>query len=401
MDIHGSRVVKAIAGFAAVALLAVTGGCGSSTQAQTPGEDTTEQSGPIAVVASINQWGSLAEQIGGDDVSVTSILSSTNVDAHDFEPQTSDVAKLAKAQVVVANGAGYDSWATKNVAKDAQTVSAAQIVGAMEGDNPHLWFSKDARNGMAQELVNAFSKVLPSKKKAFNERYKAWQKKEKTVEQAMDDFSAAHKDVTYAATEAVAYYLMSDMGFTDKTPKGYAASAAAEGEAAPADLQEFQKLLEDKGVDLLVNNTQEASDATNMITGTAGRADVPVFDVSEQMPKDMTSLTEWIGSLVDTITGYFDVCGSDDTSNQSGDDNGTNSSDGKKTGDDAATDGTSDDDSDDTDTTTSCKAGTSSSTDDDSDDDAEGSGTTDSSSDSSSSSENTSSDDAKQPDPGK
>ena len=323
MSIRCSHIIKALTAVFAVSALIVSAGCGMSSETQTQPQPQTptqeEPTGPIDVVSSINQWGSLAKQIGGDDVNVTSILDSTNVDAHDFEPKTADVAKIAKAQIVVLNGAGYDSWASKSLSKQTVSVSAAQIVGAMEGDNPHLWFSKDARSGMAKELVDAFSKALPSKKDDFTKRYEQWQEAETKVEQAMDDFSQAHKDATYAATESVAYYLMSDMGFTDKTPKGYAASSAAEGEAAPADLQEFQKLIEDRDIDLLVNNTQEASDATNMITGTAGRSDVPVFDVSEQMPQDKANLTDWIASLVDTVTGYFDTCDDSDDSNDSDD----------------------------------------------------------------------------------
>lgn len=341
MGIRFTHLAKVTASIIATALLTAVGGCGAGTtgEPQTPQTSPQQQqtSGPITVVASINQWGSLAKQIGGDDVNVTSILSATNVDAHDFEPQTADVAKIAKAQIVIVNGAGYDTWATKSMDQQSTGVSAAQIVGAMEGDNPHLWFSKDARNGMAKELVNVFSKALPDKKADFEERYDEWQQQEKDVEQQMNDFSANHKDASYAATEAVAYYLMSDMGFTDKTPKGYATSSAAEAEAAPADLREFQKLLEDKDVDLLVNNTQEASDATNMITGTAGRSGIPVFDVSEQMPKDASDLTEWIGSLVDTISGYLTPCTDDsddaDDSDDVDDSDDADTSSGKPSGD--------------------------------------------------------------------
>lgn len=57
-------------------------------------------------------------------------------------------------------------------------------------------------------------------------------------------------------------------------------------------------MLEKHQVDLLVNNVQEASDATNLLTGTAQKSDVPVFDVTEQMPADQSSLTSWILSLV-------------------------------------------------------------------------------------------------------
>ena len=267
MNIHPHRLVTGIAAILATGMLMASSACGTGGGSQSERPSAKEPTGPITVVASINQWGSLAEQIGGTDVNVTSILSSTNVDAHDFEPKTSDVAKLQKAQIIVSNGAGYDSWATKSVGRNSTIVSAAETVGAMEGDNPHLWFSKDARNGMATDLTEAFSKALPAKKKAFQSRLKAWQKEEKAIEKSMGEFAANHKNATYGATEAVAYYLMSDM-------------------------------IESQGISVLVNNTQESSDATNMLTGTAGRAGVPVFDVSEQMPQAYTTLTDWIADLV-------------------------------------------------------------------------------------------------------
>lgn len=305
MNVAEHRFGRIVACVAALGLALGAGACGPD-DAREPQDDPVEQaSEPIVVVASVNQWGSLAEQIGGEDVQVTSIVNTTAVDAHDFEPQTADVAALQQAEVVVSNGAGYDAWATANLTGDAASVSAAETVGAMTGDNPHLWFSKDARNGMATELAEAFSKARPDKREEFESRLAAWKEQEAEVEQAMDDFSAAHPDATYAATEAVAYYLMSDLGFEDLTPQGYAQAAANESEPAPADLQEFQELLESRGVDMLVNNTQQAGDTTNMITGTAGRAEVPVLDVSEQMPEDCADLTAWIASLVKSIDALF------------------------------------------------------------------------------------------------
>ena len=290
----------AAAGLSAVLLFATTA-CAATSPAETEPDNKTSvpaPTGPINVVASLNQWGSLAAELGGDDVEVTSIVNSTNVDAHDFEPKTSDVAKLSKAQIIVANGAGYDSWATKSMTKTTNIVSAASVMGAVEGDNPHLWFSKDARSSMATAITDAYIKALPSKKKAFQKRLKAWQADEKSLETWASEFTKSHSNLTYAATEPVVYYLMADLGFKDQTPKGYTQSTASGGEPAPADLQSFQKLIEDKGVDVLVNNTQESSDATNMLTGTAGRAGVPVFDVSEQMPQAYTTLTDWIADLV-------------------------------------------------------------------------------------------------------
>ena len=215
MGIRITRLTKlAAAGLGAVMLFA-SAACGSATTQTEPNtkQNVPEPTGPINVVASINQWGSLAAELGGDDVTVTSIMNSTNVDAHDFEPKTSDVAKLSQAQIVVANGAGYDSWATKPLSKSSTLVSAASVMGAMEGDNPHLWFSKDARSSMASAITEAYVKALPSKKKIFQKRLKNWLNSEKTLETWVNDFTKTHTNLTYAATEPVAYYLMADVGF--------------------------------------------------------------------------------------------------------------------------------------------------------------------------------------------
>ena len=107
---------------------------------------------------------------------------------------------------------------------------------------------------MAKELADTYSRIMPAQKKYFNNKLTAWNRREKKIEKDMKAFSDSHKNVSYAATEPVAYYLLSDMGFTDNTPEGYLQSSSTNSEPAPTDLQEFQELLEKHQVDLLVNN---------------------------------------------------------------------------------------------------------------------------------------------------
>ncbi|WP_300765709.1 zinc ABC transporter substrate-binding protein, partial [uncultured Bifidobacterium sp.] len=56
------------------------------------GASSNADGGTISVVASINQWGSLAKELGGTYVSVTSVMSNTSVEAHDYEPTTQNIA---------------------------------------------------------------------------------------------------------------------------------------------------------------------------------------------------------------------------------------------------------------------------------------------------------------------
>lgn len=264
------------------------------TAPDTPKEQTT----PINVVASVNQWGALAEQIGGVHVKVTSIRPPQQRTPTRSNRRPLLSTPCRRHRVVVSNGAGYDSWATKNLERDTVSVSAAQMVGAVEGDNPHLWFSSDARNAMAKELADTYSRIMPKQKKYFTNKLKAWNRRETVIERSMKEFSDTHRNVSYAATEPVAYYLLSDMGLSDKTPESYTQSISEGSQPSSKELQDFQKILEGHQVDMLINNVQKADDATNILTGTAHKSDVPVIDVTEQMPADSKSLISWIAQLI-------------------------------------------------------------------------------------------------------
>lgn len=146
----------AIAVLASVGLLTSASACGTSQNG------AGSAHGAISVVSSINQWGTLAEQLGGSGVQVASIINSTNVDAHDYEPTTSDIAKLQKARIVIVNGAGYDSWAVKAAqSAKSQVINAAEIGGVKDGGNPHVWFSAAVRKAVAQAITRAYEGTRP------------------------------------------------------------------------------------------------------------------------------------------------------------------------------------------------------------------------------------------------
>ncbi|WP_418968702.1 metal ABC transporter solute-binding protein, Zn/Mn family [Alloscardovia omnicolens] len=275
-------------------------------------EDSSQKStahDPLAVVASVNQWGSLAQEIGGDHVKVTSIINNANVEAHDYEPSTAEIAQLTTAQVAIVNGGHYDEWATKALSssKSVQSVNAASIIGASESDNPHLWFSSEARKAVAESLKKTYAQLLPASRDYFQKQYDAWLKAEKELDTKIASFKNTYADTKYAATESVAYYLYSDLGLKDATPEGYANASANESEPTATDLQEFQRIIEAHEISFLVNNPQESSDATNMLTGTAGKSDVPVVDITEQIPSEYSTLNKWISALIDNLSTVLDA----------------------------------------------------------------------------------------------
>ena len=65
---------------------------------------------PLNVVASVDQWGSIATELGSDCVDVTTIVTGTAADPHDYEPSPSDLSAFGDAQIVIVNGVDYDHW---------------------------------------------------------------------------------------------------------------------------------------------------------------------------------------------------------------------------------------------------------------------------------------------------
>ena len=286
----------AIAALASVGMLASVAACGS-------GQSTSEKNGTIEVAASVNQWGTVAKALGGDNVNVTSIINSTNVDAHDYEPTTSDIAKLQKAQVIIVNGAGYDAWAVKATqTANATIVNAAEVGGANDGENPHVWFSADVRKAVAQAITEAYEQADAAKKNDFDKMNDQWTAEENNVESKIAEVKQKTDGLAYAATESVASYLAEDMGLADATPSGYARATANESEPTPTDIKQFTDALKAGEIELLVVNTQEESELTGKITDAAKSVEVPMVELTEQMPEQYDSLTAWMEGLVDAFS---------------------------------------------------------------------------------------------------
>ncbi|KFI99519.1 periplasmic solute-binding family protein [Bifidobacterium porcinum] len=290
------RIARAAACIAAAGLVAAMGACGSRESA---GTASSNASGTLNVVASINQWGSVASEIGGSRVKVTSIINSTAVEAHDYEPTSADIAAISKADVIIVNGAGYDSWATKAASSTkAQVVNAAESGGKHDGDNPHVWFSAAVRTAAAKAIATAYQHSDAVHAEEYTKQLKAWQDKEKTLESAIAETKQRLDGKKYAATESVAAYLADDLGLTDATPAGYAQAVANESEPASGDVTAFSKLLQAGSVALLVVNTQESNATTKQLTTAAGQGGVRVVELTEQMPKQYSTLTDWMTALV-------------------------------------------------------------------------------------------------------
>lgn len=95
--------------------------------------------GDIKVVASFSILADLVGEVGGDRVSVTSLVKADE-DAHGYQPKPSDSRLLRDAHLVVANGLGFDTWIQRlgaAASKDDKLVIASDSIVPLESEHTH------------------------------------------------------------------------------------------------------------------------------------------------------------------------------------------------------------------------------------------------------------------------
>ena len=268
-------------------LMIVLSGCGRKTQT----------SNKLHIVASLNFYGETAKAVAGKYGTVTSIIKSPNVDPHDFEPTTNSAKAVAKADVVVYNGLGYDSWMQRLISSDSEGNVKALNVGKsvmnkQTGDNPHLWYNDQTMAKLANRLAKIYAKKDPKHRKQFEANAKNYVASLKVIQKKVAALKQNRQKSLVDVSEPVFNYALTKMGY--KINNSHFALAVENGSDPSAqDIRQMQKDIKQHKIAFFVNNPQ-ASDAIvkNMVT-LAKKHNVPVLNVTETQPSNKTYI-EWM-----------------------------------------------------------------------------------------------------------
>ena len=217
------------------ALIFSVAGCGSSqdfdTQIFTTGmngqaqqeENADSAEGKLLVMASFYTMADFAEKIGGDRADITCMVP-TGTEPHDWEPSTTDITGLERADVFIYNGAGMEHWAedvTESLEnKELLVVEASQGVKlhaeeehdheghshSHGGYDPHVWLDPHNAKLEMENIKNAFVQADPDNGAYYEANYDKWSKAAEELDrkyrEALADF-AGRQIVT--AHEAYGY----------------------------------------------------------------------------------------------------------------------------------------------------------------------------------------------------
>jgi len=262
------------------------------------------------VAVSVDQWGDIVATLGGNCAKVTTVLVSSSVDPHDYEPAPADAELFSHVQLVVVNGAGYDVWASKLAATtvpNAPVVSAGEVTKTPDGANPHLWYNPSAVTIFAEAVTAALTKLSPSAANYFRGQRSAFSADLKPYTDLVAKIKAEASGKTYAATESVFDYMAAALGLVNKTPEGYQRAVANETDPSPADIEAFGAALAHGQVNVLIYNTQTQGAVPEKIRAAAKEAGVPTVNVTETVAPGAVSFQSWQVDQLDRLAKALGV----------------------------------------------------------------------------------------------
>jgi zinc/manganese transport system substrate-binding protein len=271
---------------------------GAATAPAAPGSTTAAAcpTAPIAVVVSVDQWGDVVSELVGSCAKIKTVLNSSSVDPHDYEPSPADAASFMGAKLVVINGADYDPWAAKLAASSAagiHVVSAAEVTKTPPGANPHLWYLPSAVTAVADAVTAELTKVDPQAGDYFSQRRSQFTIAMAPNASLIAKIKAVAAGKFYAATETVFDYQAQALGLLNKTPEGFQRASVNGTDPSPGDLDALRTLLIRRQVDVLIYNTQTEGSIPEQVRSIAERAGIPVVNVTESVPPGLTSFEAW------------------------------------------------------------------------------------------------------------
>ncbi|MER9502778.1 zinc ABC transporter substrate-binding protein [Mesorhizobium sp. M0579] len=257
----------------------------------------------LTIVAAENFYGDLARQIGGSNVTVTSILANPDDDPHLFETSPSTARTIADAKIVIYNGADYDPWMDKllsaSTAKDRTTIVAADLIGKKSGDNPHLWYDPATLPAIAKALSADLAKRDPANAVYYETNLKAFQTSLEAIDKEITDVKNTYAGTEVTATEPVFGYMAEALGLK---MLNYDFQVALMNDAEPSATQvaAFENSLKDGSAKILFYNSQVTDEATTRLLDIARQNKVTVIGVTETEPAGQTIQT-WFRGQIDAV----------------------------------------------------------------------------------------------------
>jgi zinc/manganese transport system substrate-binding protein len=288
----------ALGGVAVMAVITTTACSTSGNESAAAGSSGTSGGKTIQVVAAENFWGSIAAQLGGSHVKVTSIINNPDADPHDYEPTTADARTVAGAQYTIVNGIGYDAWADKllsaNPADGRTDLKVGDLVGIKPGGNPHRWYSPDDVHKVIDQITSDYKSLDPGDAADFD-KLKSTFETDGLAEynRLISEIKTKYAGTPVGASESIVSPLADGLGLKMLTPDTFLSAISEGTDPTARDKSAIDEQIAGKQIKIYVYNSQNATPDVQAQVKAAQAKGIPVATVTETPTPAGVSFQDW------------------------------------------------------------------------------------------------------------
>lgn len=251
----------------------------------------------VRVVAAQDFWGDIAGQLGGSHADVQSVVSDPNTDPHEYESSANDARAVADANLVILNGAGYDSWADKLLQASPnggrKLLVVADLVGKKQGDNPHFWYDPDYVIRVADAITSQYRSLDAGDSTYFDQRRAGFEVALQPYMRRLADIKQKFAGAAVGATESVFVYMAGYLGLDLISPAQFMQAVSAGNDPPAAAVVTFHDQIAQRAIKVLVYDVQTATAVTTNLRAAAIAQAIPVVGISETLQPAGASFQAW------------------------------------------------------------------------------------------------------------
>ena len=245
--------------------------------------------GKISVVTSTQVWADVTELLAGEWVEVE-VLVPSGQDPHSYQASARDQLAISEAELVIANGGGYDDFMDQLVGSgQTDQIFLKLVEGAHEdgaehehGENEHIWYDFDLTLDAAESIVKAISELRPEAFESATAGFDFFTSEIANLEIRLEALRERAVGLAYIAPEGVANLMLERAGFENLTPNDLAEAVEEEREVSLAAITEAEQLLTNRIAEILVINISSTPDSvTERLIAAAEAGNRNIVRVSE------------------------------------------------------------------------------------------------------------------------
>lgn len=212
--------------------------------------------GKIKIYTSIYPLYDLTSKIGGDKVDVINLVPA-GTEPHDWEISSSDIVNLEKADMLIYNGAGIESWSEKVIStienKEIIFVKTSQGLDIHKGhkdnkshghNDPHTWLSVENAKEEMENIKDALVKKDPNNADYYEKNYETYAKKFDNLDKKYEDTLNPIKNKSIIVAHEAFGYLCDEYDIKQVAIEGL----TPDSEPDPAKMTEIIKFAKDNKI---------------------------------------------------------------------------------------------------------------------------------------------------------